>query len=145
MNTFYTQPSSPTHYGSRRVVVTRWCELTPGNAIVLLGLEGKSPDTGMVEATFADESLIWLLQDDCVVRSMFHQPRRLQNTSCCWARMIGQKRKPNKISSDRIQVPSMTAVRMVAGRSRPGRPLGSRRLRQWPPHKSQEFSWQLGY
>jgi hypothetical protein len=46
MNTLYTQPSSPTHYGSRRVVVTRWCELTPGDAIVLLGLEGKSPDNG---------------------------------------------------------------------------------------------------
>ncbi|MFJ5695014.1 hypothetical protein ACIP9X_14320 [Arthrobacter sp. NPDC093125] len=75
MDTSYTQTSRPTHYGYRRPVVTSWCELTPGDTIVLLGPEkGKARITGMVDAISADGSLMWLLQDNCAGRRMFHQP-----------------------------------------------------------------------
>jgi hypothetical protein len=68
------QITRATHYGYRRSVVANWSELIPGDNVVLLST-GK-PEfriSGTVDANSPDGSLLWLLQDDCAGRALFHQ------------------------------------------------------------------------
>ncbi|HJW00037.1 MAG TPA: hypothetical protein VJ617_13185 [Arthrobacter sp.] len=63
----------PSHHGYQRSLVANWSELSPGDTVVLLGTgKPEARTSGEVDAVSVDGSLLWLLQDDCGGRRLFH-------------------------------------------------------------------------
>ncbi|SFU11656.1 hypothetical protein [Arthrobacter sp. ov118] len=55
------QLTRPTQYGYRRSVVTNWCELIPGDTVLLTGPDTEQRYAGTVDAVLDDGSLAWIV------------------------------------------------------------------------------------
>lgn len=66
------QRNRPTRYGYRRSVVADWCELIPGDSVLLLGPEGEPDYKGTVDAVLPDGTIVWLILDNGCGRRLFH-------------------------------------------------------------------------
>ena len=74
MDSAQTREAQPVRHGNRRSVVVDWGKLTVGDHIVLLSPEkGGTTFGGIVDAISADSSILWLQQDECAGRRLFHQ------------------------------------------------------------------------
>lgn len=65
------QLNRPTQYGYQRSVVANWCELIPGDTVLLLGPLAGERNTGTVDAISADGTVMWLVLDNAVGRKLF--------------------------------------------------------------------------
>lgn len=63
----------PTQYGYRRSVVTNWCQLIPGEAVVLTGPGSAERYEGRVDAVSDDGAILWLVLDNGCGRRLFHR------------------------------------------------------------------------
>jgi hypothetical protein len=66
------QLNRPTQYGYQRSVVANWCELIPGDTVLLLGPLAEERHRGTVDAISADGSVLWLLLEHAGGRKLFH-------------------------------------------------------------------------
>jgi hypothetical protein len=66
------QLNRPTQYGYRRSVVANWCELIPGDTVLLLGPVAEQSHRGTVDAILADGTVMWLLLENAGGRKLFH-------------------------------------------------------------------------
>lgn len=63
--------ATPTRFGSLRTVTANWRELARGDTVVLISRGGRV--SGTVDAIAKDGSIVWLRQDGCAGRRMFHK------------------------------------------------------------------------
>lgn len=66
------QLNRPTQYGYQRSVVANWCELIPGDTVLLLGPLAEERHRGTVDAISADGTVMWLLLEHAGGRKLFH-------------------------------------------------------------------------
>jgi hypothetical protein len=67
------QLTRPTQYGYRRSAVSNWCQLIPGDSVVLTGPGRHERYAGQVDAVSADGALVWLVLDNGGERRLFHR------------------------------------------------------------------------
>ncbi|MFJ5699589.1 hypothetical protein [Arthrobacter sp. NPDC093139] len=66
------QLNRPTQYGYQRSVVANWCELIPGDTVLLLGPLAGERHRGTIDAISADGTVMWLLLENAGGRKLFH-------------------------------------------------------------------------
>lgn len=67
--------SHPTLSNCLRIEVDSWRQLTPGNSVVLLTSDRRNPRiAGRVDEISGDGHYLWLIQDNCAGRRLFHRP-----------------------------------------------------------------------
>jgi hypothetical protein len=66
------QLNRPTQYGYQRSIVANWCELIPGDTVLLLGPLAGERHRGAVDAISADGTIMWLLLENAGGRKLFY-------------------------------------------------------------------------
>jgi hypothetical protein len=66
------QVNRPTQYGYQRSIVANWCELIPGDTVLLLGPLAGERHRGTVDAISGDGTVIWLVLENAGGRKLFH-------------------------------------------------------------------------
>jgi hypothetical protein len=66
------QLNRPTQYGYQRSIVANWCELIPGDTVLLLGPLAGERHRGTVDAMSPDGTIMWLLLENAGGRKLFY-------------------------------------------------------------------------
>jgi hypothetical protein len=66
------QLNRPTRYSYRRSIVANWCELIPGDTVLLFGPDAEQQYTGIVDAVSEDATIVWLILENGGGRRLFY-------------------------------------------------------------------------
>jgi hypothetical protein len=66
------QLNRPARYSYRRSIVANWCELIPGDTVLLFGPGTEQQYTGTVDAISEDGTIVWLILENGGGRRLFY-------------------------------------------------------------------------
>lgn len=66
------QLNRPARYSFRRSTVANWCELIPGDTVLLFGPGTEQQYAGTVDAISEDSSIVWLILENGGGRRLFY-------------------------------------------------------------------------